>query len=596
MKKILGISGVFIFLVFFIQEFSIAQEASPADSLFYRGVAAYRAGRYQEALQLMEALDQIYSNHPRITGSLLLEGKSLYKLKEYQKAQNAFKKIIEKYPNSHYVDDALYGMGTLAYRKNLYGEAVQWFLEVVEKGEDDRLLRKAAKLSSDILDYRMNDKELNEFLKKVQGERGKAAATLRLAQREIEAQHSQEAKRVIQNFLDTYPSSHYVFQMEQLLSKVEQMGKGTIKLGAVLPMTGPLSEQGKAFRDGMEYAIFQHNTGGEGVKIELVVRDSESRILKAITSAQELCNDREIVAIVGELSSDLTAAIAAVAQEKGVPLLAPTATLDDLTFIGSYIFQLNSTLAIRGEKLAEYAVLGLGLKRFAILAPADDYGKSLRDAFVRTVQQLGGQILVEKWYFDSTTDFGPQFKAIREFGIQKMLDDKRLHVNMRVSTLVDSTEIAVTAFDGIFVPVYGEDLPYVMPQIAFYNLDAKIFGGSYFNDLDVLEKNLPYIDGVIFVSDFYVDPSDYRFYQFRDEYRKKTGKTPEKMELFGYDTASLFLKIAGMKQLERSGVRDQLAKIQNFVGIRGTISLNEERVNPSLQILQYRGGKIIQIK
>ena len=68
------------------------------------------------------------------------------------------------------------------------------------------------------------------------------------------------------------------------------------------------------------------------------------------------------------------------------------------------------------------------------------------------------------------------------------------------------------------------------------------------------------------------------------------------MEILGYDTANLLLEVVGEKALPREQIGEQLATMGRFSGIRGTISFNEDRINPYLRILQYRGGQIIQIK
>ncbi len=617
MKRTLGLSLILFVIVFSIPKTMFAQDVQAVDSLFFRGVSLYREGQYQQALQLMKFLDRVYPNNQRTTAVLLMEGKSLYKLREYQRSLDVFEKIVKDYPKSQYFDDALYGMATVYYRMNSYKEAVGCLMDVIEKGKGKRLLKKAAKLSSDIMDFRMGDDDLKELLRHISGERPKAAATLRLARREIDKKHFQSAKEVLQNFLETYPKSAYVLQIEQLLTQVEKLGKGFLKIGVILPLSGSLSEQGKGLLNGIQYAVDLHNQGKK-TSVELVVRNSGSRIVRAVKEAQDLCKNEEVVAIIGELESDITAAIGAVAQENGVVLLAPTATADSLTSIGSYIFQLNSSLSIRAKMIAEYAVSGLGLKRFAVLAPADEYGQSMRDSFVNTVNRLGGEVLAEKWYFEGAKDLGAQFKAIREAGIKQMIEDSRLvivpeeefddkyaeepqqgktlYVKQTIPELVDSTGLAVTSIDGIFLPVYSEDLPYVIPQFVFYNLCTQVFGGAYWNDIEVLNDNRRYIDGAVFLSDFYIDPSNFSYYRFRDEYRKKNGKTPEKMAIYGYDTVRLLLSVMETKPLSRKQVRDRLAEVQNFVGIRGRISFDKDRVNSSLPLLQYKGGKIIQIK
>jgi branched-chain amino acid transport system substrate-binding protein len=318
--------------------------------------------------------------------------------------------------------------------------------------------------------------------------------------------------------------------------------------------------------------------------------------------------------VIGELESEITAAVAAVAQANEVVLLAPVATENGITGIGPYIFQLNSTLKDRGEMIAEYAVSGLGMKKFAVLYTADDYGKAMSDSFVKKVKLLGGEILAEKWYFEGTKDLGQQFKAIRDVGIRRMVANSSIvfvseekaeeyagrknpiYVAQNIEELVDSTSLAVTTIDGIFLPVYTEDLPYIIPQLAFYNLGSQIFGGTFWYDMEVLDTHQKYSDGAMFISDFYIDPADFQYYRFRDEYRKMMNKTPEKMEIFGYDAANLILQIIGEKALTSVELQKILSSNRQFAGIRGVIAFNNERVNPMVRLLQYRSNKVILIK
>jgi ABC-type branched-subunit amino acid transport system substrate-binding protein len=74
------------------------------------------------------------------------------------------------------------------------------------------------------------------------------------------------------------------------------------------------------------------------------------------------------------------------------------------------------------------------------------------------------------------------------------------------------------------------------------------------------------------------------------------GETPEKMEIFGYDVTNLLLSIVGEKSLSREEIKDRLTKLDEYVGMRGPIRFNEERVNTSIHILQYKGDKVLQIK
>ncbi len=592
-----------IFFIILEPSILLSEEVQAVDSLFFRSVSAYQQGDYAEALQLLELLNEVYPGHARTTATYLMQGKTLYKLHRYQEAQDIYNKIINQFPGSYYVDDAYYGLGTVFYRRQMYQDAVVQFLKIVDAEWDARLQVPAAQISSDIMDYLMNEEDLRALLDMVSGEKARAAVTIRLARRGLTQRHYQATKNLLESFLNTYPRSPYVDQVKKLLDQAYLLGETTFKVGVILPVA---DEDGKALLEGIQYAIDLHNAERKGTQVELVIRDSGTDIIQSIKMAQELCHDEEILTIIGGLESDITAAIAAVAQENGVVLLAPTATANDITSIGPAIFQLNNNLRVRSETLAEYAVTVLGLKRFAVLTTPDEYGKSMRDTFVETVNRLGGEIIFDKWYFEGAEDknvyFETQFKAIREAGIKQMFqENNRRYINVSISDLVDSTEIPVTSIDGLFLPVYQDDLPYVIPQIASQNISAHVFGGATWHDIDMLEEQQKYIDqnyidGVIFLSDYYINPSDYSYYLFRDAYQRKMGKFPEKMEVYGYDTANLLLSVVGEKSLPRQEIRNSLSQAKPFTGMRGVISFNEERVNTFVHILQYRGGTILQIK
>ena len=125
----------------------------------------------------------------------------------------------------------------------------------------------------------------------------------------------------------------------------------------------------------------------------------------------------EVVAIIGPVRSETTVGAAAVANCEEVVLITPTATETGLTDIGPYVFQLNVTPQTQGAAIAEYAIDQLGLRRFAVLAVSDSYGKDLANAFTSEAERLGGTILSQEWYYEGATDFGPQLTYIRNAGL-----------------------------------------------------------------------------------------------------------------------------------------------------------------------------------
>jgi branched-chain amino acid transport system substrate-binding protein len=606
-------------VIFFCTSISlIGQEVQLIDSLFYRGINAYKNHQYSEAFQHLEFLDRVYPGHRRTTGSLLMQGMALYHLGKYQQAVEIYDQLIRSFPESNYIDDALYGKAKALYQLNVYEEAIRTLFSLLERGGDTRVLHRAATLSSDILDYRTDIPSLRRLLEVVPDERGQAVITIRLVQRLIKSGQYQQSKDLLDRFIEKFPHTVYRVEIEQKMRKVEEMARGSVKLGIILPLTGHLSEQGKAVLSGIKYATDKFNATGS-TQVELVVRDSQSKTVAAIKAAQELCQDKDLIALIGELESDLTAAVAVVAQERGVPLIAPTASAQGITNIGNYIFQLSTPLEERARILAEYAINGLGLKRFAILSEAGEYGQTMSEAFKQRTEQLGGEILIAKQYYSGEADMREQFEVIRTFGISKMLADSilirvsksqlktlapkpgKIYVAQTIAELVDSTALSVSVFDGLFLPVLHEDLQFVIPQYATNNFDAKVFGGVPWNDAEQLEENrrfidTSYLDRIVFLSDFYVDPSNARFNQFVTDYRLTVQRTPDKLDVFGYDAVSVILSLIGGGRPGRSAIVQNLLRIRNFPGLQGSISFGPNRVNTSIHIMQFRAGHILPIR
>lgn len=604
-------------MAWFLAAYPVSSQQS-VDSLFQQGVSAFNRGKYAESLRILESLDKNHPEHPLTTASLLVQGKALFQMGENQRASEAFSEIIREYPGSGYADDARYGLAGVEYKRGQTQASLNLLFDVMDKSRDDRLAEKAVHLASGILDQSVKLEAYRNLSENARGEKSRSLVTLKWARAAAAAQNPQNAKNALESFIRDFPESPSVTQMERMLLSMNRKGGSAVKIGVILPLSGQFQEQGRDLLQGITEAVGSFEAGG--MKVALETRDSKGQVLQAVRAAQDLCSDENVIALIGELESDMTAAVAGVAQERGVPLLAPTASENGISGIGSYIFQLNCPVRLQAEKLAEYAVKNLGLMRFAVLYPADPYGQSMRDAFVETVQRAGGEIIAEKWYAGEAQDLKPQLQAIREKGIQQMLLDTTLiivpkkaldfykkkegpiqYAHQQISDIVDSTQLAVTSIDGFFLPVYGADLPYVIPQFAHYNFKAKILGGSAWDDPELLQEQNQfvepsYLDGTVFVSDFFVTNTNFRYQQFRDAYRRKYGKTPERMEIFGFDTANLVLQSLGGAAPNRESVRDALQRISDYAGIRGPIRFSAERMNTHSYLLQYKSGYILDIR
>lgn len=96
-----------------------------------------------------------------------------------------------------------------------------------------------------------------------------------------------------------------------------------IKIGALLPLSGPAAATATGMKYMMQQAMFDINEGGGviGRPIEVIILDDELKVDKATTLARKLIIEDKVVALVGGMASAEGLAIAAVAQELKVPMV-----------------------------------------------------------------------------------------------------------------------------------------------------------------------------------------------------------------------------------------------------------------------------------
>lgn len=91
----------------------------------------------------------------------------------------------------------------------------------------------------------------------------------------------------------------------------------TLKIGAILPLTGTGAEDGEFQKHGIELAVSKLNSAGgiQGKKIEVVYEDSKNQAKEGITALNTLIS-RDKVPVVLSTMSGVSAPLAAYAGNK----------------------------------------------------------------------------------------------------------------------------------------------------------------------------------------------------------------------------------------------------------------------------------------
>ncbi|MET0315029.1 MAG: ABC transporter substrate-binding protein, partial [Hansschlegelia sp.] len=162
----------------------------------------------------------------------------------------------------------------------------------------------------------------------------------------------------------------------------------TLVIGAPLPLTGALAPEGTKLRQGYDLWLDAVNAAGgvkvgdKKLKVELKFYDYQSATPKAVQVAEKLVTDDQVDFLFSPFGSGATKAASAVAEKYGVPLIASSASSEEV-FNQGYanlfgIYTANSTLS---EPIADLVAKSGDVKRVAILSRNDLYPLSLANEF-----------------------------------------------------------------------------------------------------------------------------------------------------------------------------------------------------------------------
>ncbi|MBZ6077586.1 ABC transporter substrate-binding protein [Microvirga puerhi] len=165
----------------------------------------------------------------------------------------------------------------------------------------------------------------------------------------------------------------------------------TLKIGLILPMTGPFASNGRQIETAAKLYMQQHGDTVAGKKIELIVKDDASVADVAKRIAQELIVKDKIVVMAGFGNTPLALAPAPLATQAKVPAVVMAAATSSVTDASPFIVRSGFTQPQVNVPMAEWAAQN-GIKKVVTLV--SDYGPGIdaEKAFSGTFTTKGGQV------------------------------------------------------------------------------------------------------------------------------------------------------------------------------------------------------------
>lgn len=187
-----------------------------------------------------------------------------------------------------------------------------------------------------------------------------------------------------------------------------------VKIGVVLPLSGPLSGFGQPSQKGVELINSLEPTLKNGDTIKLVIIDDKSDKVEAANAMQRLVSSDKVDAVIGEVTSTNTMAMTKMAEDTKTPLVSPTATNDRVTRNRQYVSRVCFSDSFQGVVGANLASRDLGAKTAAIMFDSsNDYSVGLAKSFRTQFLKNGGTIPVEVQVPGGSKDFKAQLPPSR---------------------------------------------------------------------------------------------------------------------------------------------------------------------------------------
>jgi len=289
---------------------------------------------------------------------------------------------------------------------------------------------------------------------------------------------------------------------------VSAQGNDPIKVGFILPLTGPFAEAGQLQKAAVDMAIEDINNSGGikslgGLKVEAVYGSYQTDVAEANTETERLLYKEGVVGLIGPYASGVALAGTEIAERAKVPYLVPNALADE--------------------------IVGRGLKYTFMTVPrvsqfATGAGKMLSEIGARTGQVAKTACLVRADDFFGNV-VGTQFnKHLPEFGIE-ILSDNSYPNNV---TTMEDTILQLRRDDPDIVVASGEpaQITLLFQQLAELAYWPKLgwigAGGGYTNP--ITHRNLAGLsDGVLVINDWFPDIKRPGAKDVNARFKEKTG-------------------------------------------------------------------------
>jgi branched-chain amino acid transport system substrate-binding protein len=346
-----------------------------------------------------------------------------------------------------------------------------------------------------------------------------------------------------------------------------QAQEKVIRIGVLMPISGPGSYFGVMGKEGIELALEQLKGGVNGYHLQVQYEDSACSPLQATNAVKRVLDQFRPHIVIGEECSDASLAIAPILEQARVPQLNAGSVTMKLTESGyKYVFRIFPNAAQQSLPLAKVAYDRLGARTAVILYEKTNAGNDNADGFEKPFGAMGGKVLAK-------IDFG---RDVNDFTA----------IATRIASLGKVDVLPTFALEGQQV------------RLAQALAQAKVVRGGGGNAVQMGSIWLPYgfdqkagqaAEGYVRIVQF--DPNEKRriVQDFIGAFRAKYGadKVPTHINSHAYDTILLIAEAVRRGATDSESIRERFSRFKDVEVTTGKISFDPKGQNSDLSVVHF---------
>jgi len=355
--------------------------------------------------------------------------------------------------------------------------------------------------------------------------------------------------------------------------------KDTIKIGAILAVTGPASFLGAPEAKTLEMLVDEFNKKGgiKGNKIELIIKDSGASPEKAISFAKQLIEEDKVFAIIGPSTSGETMKIKNIAEESKTILLSCAAAEVIVNPVAKYVFKTPQKDSDAVLKIFQN-MKKKGITKIGVLSSNTGFGKAGKEQIEKLAPENGITILVNEVYDKAASDLTAEVTKLKAANVQAI-------VNWSIEP-AKAIVIKNAKQIGLNVPLYQSH--------GFGNIE-------YVKAAGLAAEGVIFPAGRLLVADSLPKSNKQKavLLKYKKDYETKFKEDVSTFGGHGYDAFMILANAIEKAGTDKEKVRDTIENMKGFVGTGGIFNFSATDHNgldiDAFEMLTVKKGKFVQL-